>query len=375
MNKFSQIEETQKFKEIHDIFEKIFRGKNFYLEDQFKSDVFFMSEDVEFLTMTSVKATPNAIKSDSNLMYKILESSSENGSDFKKLKVNVKDFIKLIVFNLIELQQQKETISEKIKNFDIDETLNIIEHTLANPPSATSTQITPNLKVSITRMDDFPAGEYSFKLHFDKLRFVSKGVVQSENSSSQIFPTIKKDKSVLDLKDRVKDFTFQSQNLIPIEINYNDYKDNEKIMKLFSGTNLTSFELEITEKGGTKYFTPQQEVLDIFLKSTKYFFTDTLKHSTELNLKFNTFKQDESSISHNLICSLLIEIDFPVRKSILERIYYIFKNTISFRTLVETNLKSLLRYFPNHFDTLTNILNRQDKEERSACGECGCRVF
>ena len=376
----SEKEKSVKYKELYYIFEKIFRSKNYGQEDFFQNDVFFLSDDIEFKKLCNIKNTPNTNLNDNNILYQILENNSENGSDFKKLKIQVGIFIKHLILNLIELQNQKDIIVEKIKSFDIDETLNIIEQKLYNikiSENQNPSNPRSSMKISVSRLDCLPDGDYVFKLYLQKFTIRDRGVIQKEDVVNSNLPMVNIKNRIIDLKERYKEFTFESHKIFPVDINYNEFKNDDTFLKQYSGTNLLYFKLEMIDKQGNIFSTSPQEILDLFLKLVNTFFTDFIQNSKEISIKLPLKKEepikDEKSCSFILL-NVQFEIDPVVRKSILERIYYIFKNIISFRTLVENNQHDLLNHFPYHSDQIINILSKQMAEENSNC-DCGCLIF
>jgi len=373
--------ESPVFKELSDIFEKIFRAKGFALEDYFHSDVFFLTDDVEFHSLIKINnSTPTAGQKDDKMMYKILKSISENGFEFRKLKVKVRNFIQNLADCLIDFQSQKEMIDDKISLFQIDETINIIEQKLYNlqKPDSQMDNKQSTFKISISRLDQFPEGEYSFKLFYSIFKNKANNQLEAEDQVIVLPSVIKKDKNTIDFKDKAKDLTFQTINILPLSVNYNNYKENDNFVKIFSGSNLIEMSIEITEKNGTVYKTNKQEFLDIYLKLISTFFTDLTKNSHEINLKLKAFKQETNkaeSSSNEIVCSFYIDINRLLRTAVLERIHHIYKDTISFRRYVESSLSSLLGYFPNQKETIRYILSKSENQEHTPCSDCGCLVI
>jgi len=386
MKRKDDVGESPVFKELSDIFEKIFRAKGFVLEDYFNSDVFFLTDDVEFHTLININnTTPTAGQNDEKMMYKILKSISENGFEFRKLKVKVRNFIKSLADCLIELQSQKEMIDDKISLFQIDETINIIEQKLYNlqKPDGQLDNKQSTFKISISRLDQFPEGEYSFKLFYSMFKNKPSNLLETEDQVIVLPSVIKKDKNTIDFKDKAKEFTFQTINIYPLSVNYSNYKDNDNFVKIFSGSNLIELYIEITEKNGTVYKTNKQEFLDIYLKLISTFFTDLTKNTHEINLKLKAYKQETNkaensqvdNTTNEIVCSFNIDINRLLRTAVLERIHHIYKDTISFRRYVESNLSSLLGYFPNQKETIRYILSKSESQEHTPCTDCGCLVI
>jgi len=377
------IEQSTKYKELFILIEKVFRNKFLGLEDFFKHDVFFLKDDITFHTYDNMPRKSSSHNKNINVMYNILESLSVNGSDFKKLKVQVKKFIRQLCLELIQLQHQKDKITDKIKMFNIDETLNIIEQKLefikVNLNSNISTKNEDSfIRISIARLDDFPPGEYSVKLKLRKLRLCSDNQYEIEESRLSLLPTIYKEKTLVDLKDKIKEFTFENQYIFPVDIDFNKLISDEKIMMQYSGTNLCYFLLELKDKHGNRYSSSVQEIIDLYIKLITTFFTDFTQNTKELNLKL-VANQVEPVVDLNnyytLVINVFLEIDQDVRKSILERIYYIFKNTISFRSIVENAQNNLINYFLEQGEQIVDILEKQVVEERTNCGDCSCIIL
>ena len=377
------IEQSTKYKELFILLEKVFRNKFLGLEDFFKQDVFFLKDDITFHTFDNIPRKSSSHTKNINVMYNILESLSVNGSDFKKLKVQVKKFIRQLCLELIQLQHQKDKITDKIKMFNIDETLNIIEQKLdfikVNFNNNISTKNQESyIRISIARLDDFPQGEYSVKLKLRKLRLCSDNQYEIEESRISLLPTIYKEKTLVDLKDRIKEFTFENQYIYPVDIDFNKLISDEKIMMQYSGTNLCYFLIELKDRHGNRYSSSVQEIIDLYIKLITTFFTDFTQSTKELNLKL-VANQVEPKVDlsnyYTLVINVFFEIDQEVRRSILERIYYIFKNTISFRSIVENAQNNLINYFLEQGEQIVDILEKQVIEERSNCGDCSCVIL
>ena len=383
MNSELNIEQSAKFKELYILLERVFRNKFFGLEDYFKSDVFFLRDDLKFHKYENLPLSNSNSKNNINVLYGILESISANGSDFKKLKIQVKLFIKKYSLELLQLQIQKDKISDKIRMFNIDETLNIIEQKLVllknNLISDALHKIDKSfMRISISRLDDFPAGEYTVKMKIRKLKITGESKYEIEESTFTLLPTIIKENTLVDLKERIKDYTFENQYLYPIEINFDELMNDDKILMQYSGTNLFYFELELEDKHRNKYKTSIQEIIDLYIKIISSFLTDFTQNNKELNLKL-VANQVEPILCegkyYSLIINVFFDIDQNVRKAILERIYYIFKNTISFRSIVENAQNNLINYFPDQADRIVDLLEKEMPEERNNCADCGCNII
>ena len=86
-------------------------------------------------------------------------------------------------------------------------------------------------------------------------------------------------------------------------------------------------------------------------------------------------KVHENTSVYSLVVTVYFEIEQTVRRAILERIYNIFKNIVSFRSFVENTQARLINYFPLQSDRIMDILEKQTTEERNNCGDCACLIF
>ena len=379
---FDQIKITPRYNELYGLFEKIFRAKNLHRDDTFSTEVFFLSEDIELLTIDSSKTPDNENR---NQMHKMLRSlNTEKNSS--QLKVKVHNFISDLSCELIRLEDQKEKITEKIMSFNIDETLNVIEQKLYNL-STNKNLFGSNLKnqpvflVGLSRLDNFPPGNYSFKLKMRKIKknsLIDSGIIDTEDLVYSLLSTIKKDSmSLLDLKDRSNDYIFPQQTLLPVELNYNEFKADDPIIKQYSGTNIAFFEIEIKDEVGNVYNTSPQEILDLYIKLSN-FFTDFTQIRKEFDLKLVTQKvlaSNNQDISCSIIVNIFMEINTSVRKNVLERIYYIFKNTIAYRMVIDKTQRQFIKYFSNFDEKIREILETIKNNERSECCYDSCKCF
>ena len=88
----NNLESSRRYKELHYLFEKIFGTKGYGIEDEFDSEVFFLSECPQFQTykknnFITPDSDPKLSFLSNQTIFKILEANSKNGKDFKKLKV------------------------------------------------------------------------------------------------------------------------------------------------------------------------------------------------------------------------------------------------------------------------------------------------
>jgi hypothetical protein len=377
----NEIESSPKSTELYKLFQRIFRAKNLDKDDSFSNEVFFLSEDIEFIQSQKAK-TPNP--ENLNSMHRLLRSLNKK-KDSQKLLINVHDFIKSLSYELLKLQIEKEKLLEKIKTFNIDETINIIEQKIYNLENNQSLfgmnyKNESCIRISVSRIDNFPPGDYSFKLHLRKIKknnMIDSGIIDSEDINYNLISTVKKETlGLIDLKDKIKDYTFPTQTVSPVELNYSEFKGDDPVIKRFSGTNIAYFRLEITDTDGNIYHSNTQDLIDLNIKLVN-FYTDFTQIKKDFDLKLiceKSYPKDDLN-SYCLLVSVSLEIDALVRKSVLSRIYYIFKNTISYRTLIDSNQSEFLKYFLSFSDDIKDILEKGHNEERSRCGDCACLII
>ena len=284
------IEVDTVYKDLFNLFEKIFRSHYLHLNDSFDNNVWFLAKDPEFYSnKLNNSTTPNTTinPENYNLMHQILENTSINGCDFKKLKVNVTNFIKILIIELMKIHKQSLKINQKIASFNIDENVNVIEEKIFKLVDSEYNKIESILKINLVKIENLPEGDYDCSLFVKKSkknRLVDGGLVDNEVFISSI-PNIKIIRRINEFKDG-KDYSFQKIKIETVEINYNEFKPNEEILKIFSGTNLNSFQLECKNKtNNTIYKTKKEETIELYLKLID-FFCDLTKVSNECILSW-----------------------------------------------------------------------------------------
>jgi hypothetical protein len=123
------------------------------------------------------------------------------------------------------------------------------------------------------------------------------------------------------------------------------------------------------------YKTKNEDIIDIYLKLIDYFNDLTrINHDCMLNINvYEEYKKKSLENEIKISVNLNLTIDNSVRKYILERIHYIFKLSISYRTMVENNLHIMLKYFDSHAKNIKKILEKENVEHKSCC-DGGCLV-
>jgi len=369
------------YRDLFNLLEKIFRSKNLNIYDTFDNNVWFLASDKEFYpNKINSQTTPNTTINPENYnqMHHILESISANGSDFKKLKVNVSTFIRTFIIELIKIHKQTVKIGQKITSFNIDENVNVIDEKIAKIGYDSENNKSESfLKISLVKTENLPEGDYDCEIYVKKSKknnLVDRGIVDNEIVVSSI-SSIKVTKRVHEFKD--KDYSFAKFKIETVDINYNEFKPDEEILKIFSGTNLNSFFFELKNKSdGMVYKTKSEEFIELYLKLID-FFCDLTKMTNECILTLmmhpeNSMKSSNKEIK--LSISLIFAIDNNVRRYILLRIQYIFKLSISYRTMVESNLECLLKPFGSSVrENIKIMLERDQNEQKNEC--CGGRCL
>lgn len=379
-------EDDLTFRDLFSLYERIFRSQNYTLLDSFDNSVWFLKDDPEFYKSKIGQTTPNTTINPEHfsMMHQILEQTSTNGNDFKKLKVHVSTFIRILVIELLKIQKQKLKITQKINSFNIDESVNVIEEKIEKlKDEASYTKSDSFLKISLVKCENIPEGEYEFRLNIKKSKknnLVDKGIIDNEEAMIALNNTVKVSGKVNEFKDS-KETTFDKIKIYPVDINYSEFKPDEEILKIFSGTNLNSFQIECKNKTKSlNYKSKDEEILELYLKLID-FFCDLTKvtHDCILTLFINQENQkgniNYTASDMKLSINLNFVIDSSVRRNILLRIHYIFKLSISYRTMVENNLNTLLRYFGTHGENIKIILVKENVEHRSDCCGGKCLIF
>lgn len=376
------LEEDHVYKELFNFLEKIFRSHYLKMYDTFDNTVWFLNNDPEFYSnKVNCSLTPNStfILDTYNLMHQILENISANGNDFKKLKVNVSSFIRAYIIELMKIQKQRIKIGQKIMSFNIDENVNIIQEKIFKLEADSDyTKTESFLKFNLIKSENLPEGEYDCNLYVKKSKknsLVDKGIVDNEVVISSIATNLKIIRRNNDFRDG-KDYSFPKIKITPVEIRYNEFKPDEDILKVFSGTNINSFLFEFKNKqDNIVYKTKNEDIIDIYLKLIDYFNDLTrINHDCMLNINvYEEYKKKSLQNDIKISVNLNLTIDNSVRKYILERIHYIFKLSISYRTMVENNLHIMLKYFDSHAKNIKKILEKENVEHKSCC-DGGCLV-
>lgn len=374
-------EMDSKYRELQNYFEKIFRTHYLTFNDTFDGNVWFLSDDSEFYkNKLNSQTTPNTTinPENYNLMHQILEETSANRNDFKKLKVNVGVFVNALILELLKIQKQRVKIGQKIKSFNIDENVNIIEEKIEKLKDESYGSKTESyLKINLVKSENLPEGEYEFSLFMKTLKknkLVDKGIVDNK---VEIIPLCQK----VEIKDKYfefKDSYFQRLKIFPIDINYNEFKPDEDILKIYSGTNLNSLQIECKNtKTNTVYKSKTEEIIELYLKLID-FFCDLTRVNNDCILTLNLYEENIQKLQ-TCVIKLSINLNFlvenSVRKYILERIHYIFKLSVSYRSMVDNNLHTLLKYFGQYSEIFKIVLEKESVEPRPGCCGGKCILF
>jgi len=374
-------ERDPNYADLYSYFEKIFRSHYLSINDYFDGNVWFLSDDSEFYkNKLNTQTTPNTTinPENYNLMHQILEENSVNKNDFKKLKVNVGIFINALIIELLKIQKQRIKIGQKIQSFNIDENVNIIEEKVDRlKEEAYGSKTESYLKINLVRSENLPEGEYEFSLFMKTLKknkLVDKGIVDNK---VEVIPLGQR----IEIKDKIFDFKdcfFQRLKIFPIDINYNEFKPDEDILKIYSGTNLNSLQIECKNtKTNSVFKSKTEEIIELYLKLID-FFCDLTRVNNDCVLTLNLYEENSRKSSKSevkLSINLNFLIENSVRKYILERIHYIFKLSVSYRSMVDNNLHTLMKYFIKYSENIKILLERETVEQRPGCCGGKCILF
>jgi len=234
-------------------------------------------------------------------------------------------------------------------------------------------------------MEGFPEGNYDIKLIFSRAKknsLIEKGIIDSEKEILNLSP-IKLSSNYIDFKKN--EMIFQKINIKPLEINYDEFQIDDEILKIFSGTDLNYIQFELRNKDKNIIFhTELQEIIDFYLKILDSILDPSkMKFESVFNLSTTRARssnhqtencqelKNKNCSNSNLYINIFFEFDEHVRKSILERIFYIFKLSISYRTLIENNLSCLIKYFKKYRENIINTLEKANYEENTSyCSNC-----
>ena len=374
-------ESEPNYADLYSLFQKIFRGRFLSPNDYFDGNVWFLAGDSEFYkNRLNTQTTPNTTINPEtyNLMHQILEEHSVNKNDFKKLKVNVGVFINALVIELIKIKKQLSKITKKIESFNIDENVNIIEQNVDKLKEENyGSKAESYLKVNLVKSENLPEGEYEFSLFvktLNKNKLVEKGIVDIKVEVIPLGQRVE----VKDKNNDFKDCIFQRLKIIPIDINYNEFKPDEDILKIYSGTNLNSLQIECKNtKNNMVFKSKTEEIIELYLKLIDFLINLTTV-SNDCILTLNLYEENGRNIAKNeikLSINLNFIIDNSVRKYILERIHYIFKLSVSYREMVKNNLNTLMKYFDEYKNNINSLLEKGASEERPGCCGGKCMLF
>ena len=235
------------------------------------------------------------------------------------------------------------------------------------------------VRFSLIRLVGFDNGIYSVRLNFTVVNNFEDGKFQNQSNSVTLSNKISvKEGNVADLKEKLKDYTFPLIHIEAININSDDLNVMDPLSKSFSGTSLSYFEIELTDSEGNKYLTHKQDIIDLFIKLSTSLLTELTISKKEIDINLLAYKVKPTKIDkeNHVLVKIILEIDLSVRKAILDRIYYIYKQTIILRSIIENSQYKMLKFFEAYHDDILSIIDKNVTEStKGNCNDCSCLII
>jgi hypothetical protein len=160
-----EIKTDPKYIKMKEIFERHFRSKGYSIDSIFYSDVWFLKDDKQFQNLQRPSGSNDIENNNMLLLLKDL-SLSEN---LRQLAVSTSSFIDKICDTLYNFQRLISRSKDLIQEYNAHENVNILSlkhKVLINRGKDDSMS---ELVVSLSRLDMFEEGNYSFNFHYVEL--------------------------------------------------------------------------------------------------------------------------------------------------------------------------------------------------------------
>jgi hypothetical protein len=376
-----EIRSNQKYIEMRDVFEKLFRNKGYFGNKTFEKDVWFLQNDLQFQNMLRPSATPQG--NESSKMHSLLRELSDS-EDFKKLSVDTGKFIDRICEILYNSHQMVLRSRELIKEYNAHENVNVLEVKLRmlNEKLKEKMEAISTLELSVSRLDHLPEGEYQLNFHFIEMNPGDPSITSSRNRK------LKQNKSLCikqggDIIVLNKSDIFNSFDLITMTAL--EANDKTKYLESFeySGTTLSTFNLQLYKNDELFAESTPECFLDMFLNHI-----DKLREIEQTSITTNWKIKAKTNFQQSQINNLLpdyqtvidfkFELDPVTRACIITRVLHILKDAIRTETQNEINKNEILDvYFKTISEQVKHILKKKEEDVSDNPCNCqgGCNIF
>lgn len=368
INQF-EIKNDPKFIKIKDIFEKHFRSKNYYSESIFTNDVWFLKDDKQFQDLQKPSFTSNSDFENNNTMLSLLKELTLN-DDLKRLAVSTNSFIDKICETLYTFQRVINRSKNLIQEYNAHENVNILslKQKILNNRDTEESQ--SELVVSLSRLDMFDEGNYSFNFHFEELNPKDCTASMSKNKTliDNKMLNIKQSGEVIILNKVDSDSQFEPIYFESIERNTSNKYIN-------SGTTLSTFYLEITKDGIPHSISSAECFLEVFLnmvENLKNIDLDTF--NTSWKIKTKAYVNNSNSL--DIIVNFKFTFNNETKVKIIDRVLQILKDAIKTETKNEIYKNEILDvYFKSISDNIKQVLEKNDFTESQDCNCKNCLIY
>lgn len=392
----------EKLEQISKKFEKLFALKGYHLNDNFTSDVWFLKEDKTFQSFVS-SSTPMTSEPISKKIMDIFSSLNKSNS-LKNLNINVKEFINVISFKIVEannaIQMSKNNIQqnktlEKIAK--LNEILQILSHKIESNQS--NTNYASIFRANVHSMKNFPKGQYKISLMFN-----NSFTKEEEKEMNGTERKNMKDKSIDELSNLFQHKKIKTNQTIEIpsnneEINFRTQKGpmnrdknlNEPnsfpeykftslkkegckyiLDRRYSGSSLSNFKVELIQNGDRTYQTKNEF---FFLYVLNYLFEDFCninKDTISFECSMKAFDiNNKSNQPGEIDLEIILELDVITRAELLNRIREVFSLTVDTKEDNSNFIKEILSdYFSEIKEGVEAILISEGDRNDNCCNPC-----
>lgn len=372
-----------KYNELYEKFVKLFKAKGYVQSDSFDSKVWFLREDVFFisiiskssLTNTSMTPTPSG---DRNRIHEILSEINDN-SDFANLLVSVETFIYKVVESLLIAVGTVERSNRTIESFQATKRNQIIKESIRLLESKSekylnTSKFQSKMKAKIIKAINFQPGKYEFTMKFFEI--ISNNMSQTNLALNNEDSRIAIDNKAELIESRFSPNEFETiifSALDLVESSNMKFKSSNNSGSSFSNFSVASYEME-----SKKVFLLDTMLnsIDNLLDISKTQFKEVLELNlsqsiTKPNLKNQGLAEDSS---RSILLECTFEFDPLTRSSILKRISSVFSDVIETKRTSDAVIDQILdTYFEEISESVRHILNKQPEQSKDAC--CDCIVF
>jgi len=350
-----------RYLDIYEVFETIFKKKGYNKDETFDKDVWFLKYDEEFQSRKRQSNTPG--QQTGNIIHDMIMELSRD-KNLNNFNVSVEKFIEKITLELLECEKVKSETELQKKDYNAEVVSNHIQvylQEIERLRNITVEHVTsPCLSIAIDSVPQFARGKFKIKMILTEL--LSDG---AESISENSLP--------LDLtkKDINSNDSSSNKNLDFEIVSINGITKYKKEGYHYSGINVNSFKFLIIDSEKNIIGESSEDfMLEIFLNNVDKF-TDLSKNNIILPYRPCFTSSNKSNLTIDVKMAILFSINFQVRECILKQIHKIFTTLIASNKQERDKIEKILNYFPDYKPKIQSILEGKDvKDECLSCAKC-----